>query len=139
MRNLTPHSIRVCNPDANGTVLVTVPPSGQIARVSTHTLENGSVLANGQPVPVFTVKTGEVTGLPNEQTPDCPYCRQIGGVGQFDTICSEHGKANGYAETYLVSLAVRLAVPDRRDVFSPGELIRDGNGQPVGCIGLAGN
>ncbi len=29
--------------------------------------------------------------------PDCPYCGQIGGVSQYDSICGEHGPAIGYA------------------------------------------
>jgi len=39
----------------------------------------------------------------------------------------------------LVSLAVRAAVPTRADVLSPGELVRDAAGQPIGCRGLAAN
>jgi len=37
---------------------------------------------------------------------------------------------------YIVSGLVRAAVPDREDVFSPGELIRDEGGRVKGCIGL---
>ena len=40
---------------------------------------------------------------------------------------------------YVVSMLVRNAVPARYDVFSPGELIRDEKGNPIGCIGLIGN
>lgn len=36
----------------------------------------------------------------------------------------------------VVSLMVSNAAPDRVDVLSPGELLRDGSGQPIGCIGL---
>lgn len=39
----------------------------------------------------------------------------------------------------VVSALVRLAVPHRRDVFSPGELVRGTDGQPVGCRGLEGS
>lgn len=38
----------------------------------------------------------------------------------------------------IVSAMVRLALPGRRDLFSPGELVRDSAGQPVGCRGLEG-
>lgn len=62
-------------------------------------------------VPIFRQVTGELTGLPEPKE----------GVG------------------YVVSMAVRLAVPDRKDVFSPGELVRNEGGQPVGCKGLVSN
>jgi hypothetical protein len=47
------------------------------------------------------------------------------------------GPAEGVA--FVVSALVRLAVPHRKDVFSPGELVRGADGQPVGCRGLEGN
>ena len=39
----------------------------------------------------------------------------------------------------IVSALVRGAVPDRADVVSPGELVRDENGQPIGCKGFSVN
>ena len=61
-------------------------------------------------VPVYRSTFGSVTGLPDQAT----------GVA------------------LLVSAMVRAAVPERRDVYSPGELVRDAAGQPVGCRGLEG-
>lgn len=43
------------------------------------------------------------------------------------------------AVAYIVSMPVRLALPHRPDLFSPGELIRNEAGQPIGCKGLACN
>lgn len=40
---------------------------------------------------------------------------------------------------YIVSMAVRAALPQRKDLVSPGALMRDENGQPVGCDGFAIN
>lgn len=37
---------------------------------------------------------------------------------------------------YIVSGVVKSAVPNRMDVMSPGELIRDNDGKPIGCNGL---
>lgn len=37
---------------------------------------------------------------------------------------------------YLVSLAVRDALPDRQDLLSPGNLLRRADGTPEGCNGL---
>lgn len=58
-------------------------------------------------VPVFVAKYGEIEGLP------------------------------GYMEgvIYVVSSMV-LAACRRTDVVSPGELVRDENGKPVGCRGF---
>lgn len=40
---------------------------------------------------------------------------------------------------YLVSALVRLAYPERTDFLSPGDLIRDADGQVVGCGCLVAN
>lgn len=37
---------------------------------------------------------------------------------------------------FIVSALVRQAVPNRKDLASPGDLVRDDNGNPVGCRGL---
>lgn len=107
--NLTPHSVTVHGGDAP----LTVPPSGTVARVATATRE----VARVGGVPILAQEYGEVTGLPDQQD----------GV------------------LLVVSALVRLAsaaaraeagMPPREDVVSPGELVRDAAGQPVGCRGL---
>ena len=40
---------------------------------------------------------------------------------------------------YVVSALVRAAVPERSDVASPGDLVRDPEGNVVGCRGLVVN
>lgn len=40
---------------------------------------------------------------------------------------------------FVVSALVRQAVPHRKDVASPGDLVRDDKGNPVGCKGLTVN
>ncbi len=59
-------------------------------------------------IPVFVAVYGEVEGLPSpvENT------------------------------TYIVSGLVQSAVKDRSDVVSPGELVRDEAGKPIGCRGF---
>jgi hypothetical protein len=37
---------------------------------------------------------------------------------------------------YVVSGMVNAATPDRQDVVSPGDHIRDPDGRPIGCIGF---
>ena len=41
--------------------------------------------------------------------------------------------------TLLVSAMVRAAEPDRADLMSPGELVRNEAGQPIGCRNLIAN
>ena len=121
LKNLTPHSISVFAADGK-TLLVTVPPSGEVARVSVSRVETGVVpiepdaaaILRHDPlagIPVFVGTYGSVTGLP----------------------------APALGTIYIVSAMVRQAVPTRRDVLSPGELIRDAAGQPLGCRGLEAN
>lgn len=59
-------------------------------------------------IPYYRDTVGEVIDLPEEQS------------GIF----------------LLVSMVVRMALPTRIDLVSPGDLIRDGKGQPTGCKGL---
>lgn len=39
----------------------------------------------------------------------------------------------------LVSAMVREALPLRKDLVSPGQLLRDDDGNVIGCLGLVGN
>ena len=40
---------------------------------------------------------------------------------------------------YIVSALVRINLPTRKDIFSPGNLIRDAKGNVIGCDGLDSN
>lgn len=79
---------------------------------------------SGQVVRVSTTEApyGEVDGL--------PVCLTVFGgvVGLPEPI---------KGTTYLVSLVVRQACPDRTDLVSPGQLVRGPDGQPIGCRGLS--
>jgi len=86
-----------------------IPPSGTVARVTQVATRVGSVSG----VPVVTTRPGPVTGLPDFEVDD--------GAG------------------YIVSALVRIALPDRIDLFSPSELVRDITGAVVGCRSLEGN
>jgi len=120
LMNLTPHKVRVLDGDERE--ILTILPSGPVARVSVTRQQMGviplsddaaKVMANlrGAVIPVFVGTYGEVTDLP----------------------ASEPGTI------YIVSAMVRQAMPHRRDVMSPGELVRGEDGQPVGCRGLEAN
>ncbi len=82
-------------------------PSSGQARVQTRTAQ--VALEHG--IPLFHTVYGEVEGLPGEQPGD-------------EVII-------------IVSLLVKQELPDRLDLFSPGELLRNEAGQPIGCIGLS--
>jgi hypothetical protein len=90
----------------DGTVLVDVPPSGEVARVTTSRTQTGEVYG----IPLFTSRFGEVTGLP---------------PARERTLFVVSGLVAGHPD-----------VRGREDVYSPGELVRGPDGQPVGCRGL---
>jgi hypothetical protein len=86
-----------------------IAPSGTVARVDVLRAITGEI--NG--IPVYSPTFGDVSALPDP--------------------------APGIA--YVVSAMVRShpSVKDRKDVFSPGSLVRDQAGVIVGCDGLDGN
>lgn len=88
---------------------ITLDPEGTVARVQTTSIK----VEDGDPgcPDLYIQEVGEVEGLPD---PD------------GETL-------------WIVSTLVRTSVPDRHDVASPGELVRDDHGQPVGCRGLVVN
>lgn len=59
-------------------------------------------------IPVMRTSFGEVTGLPEQE--------------------------NGVM--LIVSAMVRAALPDRKDLVSPGDLVRDDQGRVIGCKSL---
>ena len=104
--------INLCPHDINivdneGNLIVTLPhEEGKLARVVTT--ENPVENTLGYPFPVVHREWGAVTGLPAPQP----------GVA------------------FVVSAAVVSACPGRKDIYSPGRLIRDEHGQPTQCVGL---
>lgn len=66
------------------------------------------------------------------------------GIGTIPVSVPSFGAVAGLpapapGTVYIVSAMVREASRDRRDVYSPGELVRGADGQPIGCRGLDGN
>jgi hypothetical protein len=102
--NLTPHTLNIVNKD--GSVLVDVPASGEVARVATSRVQTGEVYG----LPLFETRFGEVTGLPPA--------------------------SEGVLLVVSGLVAAHPDVRDRVDVYSPGELVRGPDGQPTGCRGL---
>lgn len=117
--NLTPHAINIYQDDLAGPELqATVEPSGQVARCKVEKREVGEIsFVNGT---------------------DARTSNWAVGVKLYETV---FGKVDGLpapAENtiYIVSMLVRQAVPNRPDLYSPGELLRNEAGQPIGCYGL---
>ena len=104
--NLTPHAINFV--DETGCPLVTVEPSGQLARVTAKTITTGSITVGDVTLPVTGTTYGEVEGLP----------------------APEEGTI------YIVSSLVASRCPDRTDVFIPNESVRDEKGRIIGCKSL---
>jgi len=62
-----------------------------------------------------------------------------GEFGGLPLILRAYGTVTGLPvqdeETrYIVSQLVRLALPERRDLMSPGDVVRDSDGRIVGCL-----
>lgn len=124
--NLTPHEINViwteynalmCNNDCSYCYLFDT--AGCYCYVKEHrdfppsgTVARVSTNVVGMPpidgIPTEKVEYGEVTDLPEP----------VDGT------------------MYIVSLMVKQACPDRLDLLTPGELMRDKKGNPIGCCGL---
>ena len=66
------------------------------------------VSSSAEEIPVYTVVYGKVIGLPEPVK----------------------------NTRFIVSAMVKNAVPQRTDLVSPGELVRDANGNVIGCRGF---
>lgn len=119
--NLTPHTIRVFS--ATDEIVAEIPPSGMVARiekVGNHQIDSETVSVpnfgdNGETweydIPILTSAAAGVSGLPNEQA----------------------------SVRFIVSAAFRVACPDRLDLVSPADLVRDEAGNVIGCRGFEAN
>lgn len=106
--NLTPHALNLMPEGPDGPV-VTIPPSGQVARCTVDRVQVDTVTMDGIAIPVNRTQFGAVMGLPDPQP---------------DTI-------------YIVSAVVAQAVPERQDVFIVDDAVRDEQGRIVGARALA--
>lgn len=119
--NLTPHALNIY--DEHGkTLLVTVAPSGEVARVPfeiTWSDPNDGDLISilGLPVGRRTFDWGAISGLP---------------AWDFESYLSLRDTV------YVVSAITGFAIASagRPDVFVPGPEVRDSGGNVIGCCGL---
>lgn len=104
--NLTPHALNIRTTDGE---MVTIAPSGKVARVGVKRVKVEEL----QGITIWGVEMGALEGL--------------------------EGLVVGEGSVLITSLAAKTAVKAAFPaalVVSPGALIRDANGQPVGCDGL---
>lgn len=82
---------------------------------------------------------------PSGQLARCAeFSRNAGSFDGIPLIRRNYGEAEGLPEPrddtlYIVSLLVRQACPDRRDIASPGDLVRDDEGKIIGASNLVVN
>lgn len=79
--------------------------------------------------------SGDVARVSVQYVPDTKYI-----LPEITVYVAKYGKVEGlpapqYGVYYVVSGMVAAASP-RGDVLSPGDLVRDENGKPIGCKGL---
>ena len=103
MINLTPHELTIWGTDG----ILTIPPSGDVARLTVTRAEKPPINSKAVLVPVCLPVMGEIEGLP----------LAVAGV------------------IYVVSALVAEKAK-RADVMSPGELKRDPQGRVIGAWGL---
>lgn len=99
--NLTPHNVTID--------WATIPPSGQIARVSVDYRHTDDLDYGGGTLPFCRPVYGDVQGLPDA----------VPGT------------------VYVVSSLVQNAAKDRDDLVVPADLVRDDHGRVIGCNYLA--
>lgn len=102
----------------------------QILNLTPHTLNVQTVGGEFVELP----PTGTVPRV--SQTREC-----VGEVNGIALNATSFGEVEGLPEQQegvllVVSALVRNALPSRTDLASPGMLIRNEDGQPVGCDGL---
>jgi len=106
--NLTPHALNLMPAGPTGPV-VTIPPSGLVARCAVDRVQVDTVTVDGISVPVNQTRFGSVSDLPDPQP---------------DTI-------------FVVSALVAQAVPERQDVYIVDDAVRDDQGRIIGARALA--
>jgi hypothetical protein len=106
--NLTPHALNLMPAGPTGPV-VTIPPSGQVARCAVDRVQVDTVTVDGVSVPVNQTRFGAVSDLPDPQP----------------------------GTVYVVSALVAQAATERQDVFIVDDVVRDDQGRIIGARALA--
>lgn len=110
--NATPHKLEIYNEQREH--LLTLEPSGAIARCKVDRclhleIDRGT---DHEAISVYSTKFGALEGLPEPKYGEVIFVASM--------VAAQAAKSLG-----------------RTDVVSPGELLRNEQGQPIGCIGLS--
>jgi hypothetical protein len=112
--NRTPHVITFCEGDEK----VSLPSTGIEIRVEPISEEVGHAIVCGIRVPFHNTEYGEAYSVDTK------------------TKVRSDLPSPSWGVLYIVSALVRTQCPERKDFVSPGRLIRDENGRPIGAEGV---
>ena len=90
---------------------IVIPKSGVVARCAQQTEQVGTIEYAGNTIPITQTSYGDIIDLPNPSS------------GKY----------------YIVSRLVMSAASGRSDLLVPNGLVRDDNGNIIGCESLANN
>lgn len=105
----------------------------------------------GEPLPRLVNLTQHAINLPDrsiEPSGTVARCAEVTAeAGAFDGVSlvrRSYGAVSDLPDPqpntlYIVSMLVRLACPNRTDLASPGDLVRDEAGKIIGCQNLVVN
>jgi hypothetical protein len=119
--NLTPHPISL---RLEGGVNLDIPPSGLTARCDLDTIPIGHIEGD-PPIPVHQTSSAKVR----------IYNRRQGGNKRVRETMFEGGW-KGY-KFFIVSARVASCLAERDDILVPHHMVRDDDGQTVGCRAFA--
>lgn len=137
IKNFTPHPISICN--NAGEIIRVIQPEG-LVRLKAVTVPAGEI----DGVPLTRTKFGEPEGLPKQifSAVSSDGCWGFYGETSEDAIqeymayMQEEPAWVGIETYYIVSQIVKSALPTRKDLLVPAEVVRDENGNIVGCKSL---
>lgn len=113
IKNLTPHPFVLFSKEDN--ILLTIPPTGEMARVAETNESDGFVVIGGVEVPVFRKEfTGDVVGLPAEPEEGVTFIVPL-----------------------LTAIAAKAAGRSTEDLLVPGAPHRNAQGTVDGAYSLA--
>ena len=125
--NMTPHPVMII--DQAGNVIKRFETAGQI-RLASQTVTGKPI----EGIPTSKTVFGDAVGLPEEQGL-CPRC--MGTAPMRLEACPDCGSEFvGHGKYYIVSQMVKSALPGRRDLLVPAEVVRDSSGNIIGCRSL---
>ncbi len=119
--NLTPHVVTV-----NGLLIQPQPVPARLSQIDQNC---GSLAVDGLDIDVYTCDYLDVTGLPDSD--------RLVLDSDTNTYIGIPNRTNG--NCYIVSPIVLSACQNRGDLFAPWGLIRDADGNIIGCKGLMCN